>query len=412
MAGKRLNRRVFLAGTGAGIVSGSAMATAASRSVMPGASQYPVPPAPSRESGHRGDADGGYGLRSQFARGRRVEGATWALTPLQDIFGTITPSGLHFGIHRAGIPTIDPDRHTLAVHGLVNTPLRFSMAELHRFPRVTRIHFIECAGNSSSEWESPSGANIQMTHGQISNSEWTGVRLKDVLAETGIRPEATWIVAEGSDAAIMSRSIPLEKCLDDSILAFAQNGEELRPDQGFPLRLLNPGYEGNTNIKWLRRIQIVDQPYMTRMETRGYTDLQPDGTARQFSFVMEAKSVITFPSAGIRLESPGFYEITGLAWSGRGRIESVEVSLDAGRSWESARIEPPVLPRAFVRFRIPFRWNHEDLTIQSRCRDETGYLQPTLRQLHAARGQRRQDHNNAIQSWRISRDGEVTNVHA
>ena len=400
------NRRQFLYGLGGTLLSGAAVA----ESGVAASNTYPVPPDARKIFGRRADADGGYGLRSQFARAHRVSGERWSLTPLQDLYGTITPSGLHYGIHHGGIPTIDPANHSLVVHGLVDRAIEFSMEDILRFPRVTRVHFLECAGNTGSEWKGPRGKDVQFTHGQISNTEWTGVPLSLILREAGLASGAAWVIAEGGDAAMMSRSLPLEKCLDDTLLAFGQNGEELRPEQGFPLRLLLPGFEGNTSIKWLRRLQVTDRPFMTRMETRGYTDLMPSGKARQFTFVMEAKSVIDFPSAGMALERTGFHEITGLAWSGRGRVARVEVSVDAGRTWQVARIDEPVLTRSFTRFRFPWHWDGHAAVLQSRCIDDTGYRQPTLRQLRAVRGDRSSDHNNAIQSWAIDTHGEVSNV--
>jgi sulfane dehydrogenase subunit SoxC len=332
------------------------------------------------------------------------------MTPIQHLYGTITPSGLHYGIHHAGIPTIDPERHRLYIHGMVEREREFSMDQILRLPRVTKTHFLECAGNTFFEWKGPQYNDVQMTHGQMSNTEWTGVSLRLILQQIGVDPRASWVIAEGADASMMSRSIPLSKCMDDALLAFGQNGEELRPEQGFPLRLLLPGFEGNTNIKWLRRLQLTDRPHMTRMETRGYTDLLANGKARQFSFVMEAKSVITFPSAPMVLEGAGFYEITGLAWSGRGRIMRVQVSADAGEHWVDARMEEPVLSKAFVRFRVPWQWDGTPAVLQSRCIDETGYVQPTLKQLIAVRGLNSVDHNNAIQQWAVNADGEVSNV--
>lgn len=400
-------RRVLLGLTGTLLASPAIARQRAAASAV-----YPVPDDPSKVFGRGADADGGYGLRSQFALGERRAEETWALTPLQHLFGTITPSGLHYIVHHGGIPTIDPARHRLVVHGMVERPLEFSMEHIRRFPGVTRVHFLECAGNSFREWGEAVGKDIQSTHGLASNSEWTGVPLKLVLQEAGIRSDASWVIAEGGDAAVMSRSIPLWKCLDDALLAYGQNGEELRPEQGFPLRLLLPGFEGNTSIKWLRRLQLTDRPFMTRMETRGYTDLLPSGKARQFTFVMEAKSVITSPSGGMTLEGAGFHEITGLAWSGRGRITRVEVSVDAGRSWTLAAIDGPVHSKAFVRFRLPWQWNGKPAVLQSRCMDETGYRQPTLDQLRVVRGLRSVDHNNAIQSWGINGYGEVSNVRA
>jgi sulfane dehydrogenase subunit SoxC len=400
------SRRHFLYGLGGTLLSG--IVGAADRAAASG--EYPVPADSTKVFGRPADADGGYGLRSQFAKPHRVSGKGWSLTPLQQLYGTITPSGLHYGIHHGGIPTIDPANHSLVVHGLVERAIEFSMDDILRFPRVTRVHFLECAGNTGSEWKGPRGRDVQYTHGQISNTEWTGVPLRLILEEAGLKAGASWVIAEGADAAVMSRSLPLEKCLDDTLLAFGQNGEELRPEQGFPLRLLLPGFEGNTSIKWIRRLQVSDRPFMTRMETRGYTDLMPSGKARQFTFVMEAKSVIDFPSASMQLQKTGFHEITGLAWSGYGRIRSVEVSVDAGEHWHPATIEAPVLTKSFTRFRFPWTWDGRAAVLQSRCMDETGYRQPALGQLRAVRGDRSADHNNAIQSWGIDQHGDVSNV--
>ena len=361
--------------------------------------------------GRGADVDGGYGLRSQFAQGHRVSSRIGSLTPLQHLYGSITPSGLHYGIHHGGIPAINPEKHKLLVHGMVDRSIEFSMEHILRLPRVTRVHFLECAGNSGREWAEPHGKDVQMTHGLLSNTEWTGVPLRVILNEAGVRPGAAWVIAEGSDAAVVSRSLPLKKCLDDALLAFGQNGEELRPEQGFPLRLIMPGFEGNTSIKWIRRLQLSDRPFMTRWETRRYTDLLPSGKSRQFSFVMEAKSVITYPSGDMVLKQNGFHEITGLAWSGRGCITRVDVSADAGETWTTARLEHPILPKALTRFRAPWRWNGRPAVIQSRCLDESGYWQPTLGQLREIRGLHSVDHNNAIQQWAINSHGEVTNTH-
>ena len=400
------NRRAFILGLGGTVIGGTARAD----SHAVGSHEYDVPDDPTKVFGRPADADGGYGLRSQFAKGHRVSGKSWSLTPLQHLYGTITPSGLHYGIHYGGIPTIDPDNHSLIVHGLVDRAKEFTIADILRFPRVSRIHFLECAGNTGREWKGPWGKDIQFTHGQISNTEWTGIPLSLILREVGLSSGASWVIAEGADAAVMSRSLPLDKCMDDVLLAFGQNGEELRPEQGFPIRLVVPGFEGNTNIKWLRRLEVTDRPFMTRMETRGYTDLMPSGKARQFTFVMEAKSVIDFPSAGMALADTGFYEITGLAWSGRGRVMRVDVSVDGGSTWRPAKLEGPILPKSFTRFRMPWKWEGKPVVLQSRCVDDTGYVQPTLDQLRAARGVRSTDHNNAIQSWGINQHGEVTNV--
>src|SRR5947209_7743529 len=256
-------------------------------------------------------------------------------TPLQDSCGIITPASLHFERHHSGVPRIDPAAHRLLIHGMVERPLILTLEDLRRLPLVSRIHFIECAGNSGSEWGPKLAADAQKAHGLASCSEWTGVPLSILLAEAGVQFGATWIVAEGADACHMQRSVPMKKATGDALVVFGQNGEAIRPEQGYPLRLLVPGFEGNMNVKWLRRIKVVDQPYMTKDETSKYTDLMADGTARQFTFEMDAKSLITSPSGGQKLAGPGFCEITGLAWSGRGRIERGEVSCDGGKTWHN-----------------------------------------------------------------------------
>jgi sulfane dehydrogenase subunit SoxC len=350
-----------------------------------------------------------YGQRSTFERARRLEKSQRSVTPLQDLHGIVTPSALHFERHHNGVPLIDPTRHRLLVHGLVNRPLIFTIEELKRFPAVSRLAFIECSGNTGKEWRGPKGTTAQETHGLLSTSEWTGVRLATLLEQVGIRSEAKWVLAEGSDAAVMTRSLPLEEILEEAILCYAQNGEALRPEQGYPLRLLLPGWEGNTNIKWIRRLELGSAPFMTREETSRYTDLMPDGTARQFTFVMEAKSVITSPSGGQRIR-PGFVEIRGLAWSGRGRIEQVEVSTDQGRRWQVAELAGPVLPKCCTRFRLPWQWDGHVTVLQSRCTDETGYVQPTREAVVAVRSIESHYHYNAIQAWRVSPNGEVSNA--
>jgi sulfane dehydrogenase subunit SoxC len=318
---------------------------------------------------------------------------------------------LHFERHHNGVPTIQPAHHRLLVHGLVNQAWTFTLDDLKRFPAVSRLAFIECSGNSAIEWRGPTGQTAQQTHGLTSTSEWSGVALKTLLQEVGVNPQASWLLAEGSDAAAMTRSLPLASILDEAMLCYAQNGEPLRPEQGYPLRLLLPGWEGNTCIKWLRRLKLGKAPFMTREETSQYTDLMPDGKARQFTMVMEAKSVITSPSGGQRIQ-PGFVEIRGLAWSGRGRITLVEVSTDGGRSWQQAVLQGPVLPKCHTRFHLPWRWEGEDMILQSRCLDDTGYWQPDRATLVAVRGAHSVYHYNAIQSWHIAADGQVTNVHA
>ncbi len=329
-------------------------------------------------------------------------------TPLQELDGIITPNGLFYERHHGGVPTIDPAQHRLMLHGLVERPLIFTMDDLRRFPSESRIHFLECSGNPG--YSKPYGKTASDLVGLVSCAEWTGVSLKLVLQEAGLKPEAKWVVAEGADAAALTRSIPIEKCLDDAILVYSQNGERLRPQQGYPLRLFLPGFEGNMSVKWLRRLHVAAEPAYSREETSKYTDLLPDGTAREFSFYMEAKSIITRPSGGQRLSAPGFHEITGIAWSGHGKIARVEVSVDDGKSWQEARLQEPVLTRALTRFRLPWRWDGKPAVIQSRAIDETGYVQPTLAELLAVRGENYFYHNNAIWPWRIAADGGVTNA--
>jgi sulfane dehydrogenase subunit SoxC len=335
--------------------------------------------------------------------------AAASMTPLQDLHGIITPNGLHFERHHAGIPAIDPDQHRLIVHGLVDRSLIFTMDDIVRFPSESHIYFLECSGNGF--WTgTTANSTVQHTHGEVSCCEWTGVRVSTVLAEAGLKREAAWMLAEGADAAAMSRSVPVTKALDDALLVYAQNGERLRPEQGYPLRLLLPGYEGNMNVKWLRRLKLGDQPFETREETSKYTDLMPNGTARQFTFVMEAKSVITFPSGGQFLREKGFYEISGIAWSGRGRIRRVDVSSDGGESWTEARLQEPTLPKCLTRFRHSWNWDGSPVLIQSRAIDDTGYVQPTRQQLVDVRGLNSYYHYNAIQTWLIAEDGTVSNV--
>lgn len=358
-----------------------------------------------------------YGVPSPFERAvvRRPRqppafpGTASSGTPWQALHGVITPNGLHYERHHAGVPAIDPHRHQLLVHGLVERPLLFTMADLVRFPAVSRLCFLECSGNTpwtgAQEWWT-----VQDTHGLLSCAEWTGVPLSTVLQEVGLKPLARWVLAEGADAAAMTRSIPIDKALDDALLVYAQNGERLRPEQGYPLRLLLPGFEGNMSVKWLRRLKVGDELFETREETSKYTDLMPDGRALQLTFVMEAKSVITFPSGGQQLQAPGFYEVSGLAWSGYGRIRRVEVSTDGGLSWQEAHLQEPVLSKCLTRFRLPWRWDGAPVLLQSRAVDETGYVQPTRAALVAVRGLRSGYHNNGIHAWRVQADGRVVNV--
>ena len=359
----------------------------------------------------------GYGARARFENASRffnqntkvpLEEAA-SRTPLHETYGILTPSSLHFERHHAGVPELDPAQHTLTIHGLVDRPLVFTVAELKQLPSISRIYFLECSGNSSSEWRGSGEASVQRAHGLTSCSEWTGVSLALLLKECGLQPAGSWILAEGADPCRMARSIPMAKALADVLVAYGQNGEPLRPEQGYPLRLLVPGWEGNVNIKWLRRVKVLDRPAMTREETSKYTDLLADGTARQFTFDMEAKSLITRPSAGDTLPGPGLYEMTGLAWSGRGAITKVEITVDGGQRWTTAVLQTPVLPRAHTRFRWSWQWDGRESLLASRCTDETGYVQPSLPELVAVRGVNSNYHNNAIQIWKVASDGKITN---
>jgi len=370
------------------------------------------------EPGRLGIPLGPYGERSPFEKAVRWRRESKtpetgsSSTPLQDSVGTLTPSSLHYERHHSGIPTIDPAGHRLVIHGMVERPLSFSVDEIRRLPSVTRTLVLECGGNSGAEWAANTAPDVQRGYGLASCSEWTGVPLSLLLAEVGMRPGTTWVIAEGADACRMERSIPMAKALDNILVAYGQNGEALRPAQGYPLRLIIPGWEGSTNVKWLHSLKVTDQAYMARDETSKYTDLMPDGKARIFTYQMEAKSVITFPSGGQRLPGPGLYELTGLAWSGRGRIERVEITANGGRSWVKANLQEPRLPIAFTRFRLPWRFDGHEAVIASRAIDESGYVQPTREALIEVRGTNSIFHFNGIKLWRVRADGTITNVDA
>ena len=355
------------------------------------------------------------GSRAPGERPRRLlrsaELSSSSRTPLQDLHGILTPSDLHFERHHAGIPDIVADDHELLVHGMVERPTVFRMRDLTRFPAVSRICFIECSGNGGAGYRTtnvPSEITPQALDGLLSTSEWVGVPLSTVLREVGVRDGASWLLAEGGDAAMLARSVPLEKAMDDALLAYGQNGEAIRPEQGYPVRLLLPGWEGNAQVKWLRRIEITDRPTMTREETSRYTDPLADGTARQFSFTMDAKSLITFPAYPYALPERGWWEIRGLAWSGRGRITRVEVSTDGGGRWAPAELQGPVLPKCTTRFRHLWDWDGRETVLLSRATDETGYVQPTVQTLLAARGEGTSYHWNNIRPWKVAADGTVT----
>ena len=336
--------------------------------------------------------------------------ASISFTPLGDLKGIITPSGLVFERYHAGVPEIDPQQHRLMIHGMVKRPIILTMDDLMRFPSVSMIRFLECPANGGMEWRGAQMDRVQFSHGMLACCEWTGVMLSTLLEEVGLDKNAAWILAEGADGAHMSRSIPLDKALDDAIIVYAQNGEALRPEQGYPVRLLNPGWEGNTSIKWLRRLEVGDKPWYHREETSKYTDLMADGTAREFTFVQECNSVVTSPCPEKPLRGKGKYFIEGLAWSGRGRIKHVDVSVDGGVTWREARFTSQVIPRALTRFGLEWDWNGAPALIQSRAVDETGYVQPTYGQLREVRGTNSIYHKNAIHTWKLAADGTVTNV--
>ncbi|MFN0218100.1 MAG: sulfite dehydrogenase [Hyphomicrobium sp.] len=338
-------------------------------------------------------------------------GVSW--TPLESLEGVITPSGLHFERHHNGVPDIDPAQHRLVIHGAVKQPLTFTVENLLRYPMQSHMIFIECGGNSNAGWhEEPIQRPLGAFHGLVSCSEWTGVPLSILLDQAGVGPKAAWVIAEGADAAVMNVSLPISKLMDDAIVALYQNGERIRPENGYPLRLVVPGWEGVVNVKWLRRLQVGYDPVMARNETAKYTELLPDGKARQFTFVMEAKSAITSPSPGQKMHGPNIYEIRGLAWSGRGKIAKVDVSADGGKSWAEAALQTPVLPRCFTRFRAPWKWDGQPATLMSRATDETGYVQPSRETLVKERGRDGYFHYNAIIAWDIDEDGAVSHVYS
>jgi sulfane dehydrogenase subunit SoxC len=333
-----------------------------------------------------------------------------SFTPLHALDGIITPNGLCFERHHGGIAELNPHDYRLMIHGLVDRPMIFTLEDLKRLPRVNRIHFAECAANSGMEWRGAQLNGCQFTHGMIHNVMYTGIPLKVLLDVVGLKPEGKWLLLEGADAAGMTRSVPLHKALDDCLIAYRMNGEMLRPENGYPVRAVIPGWEANMWVKWLRRIEIGDQPWYHREETSKYTDLLADGRARKFTFVMDAKSVITAPSPQTGQMRKGFNVVSGMAWSGRGKIARVDVSIDGGRNWTTATLDGPVLDKSVARFYAPFDWDGRELFLQSRAMDETGYVQPTKAELRKVRGVNSIYHNNGIQTWRVLPGGEVENV--
>ncbi|WP_029031963.1 sulfite dehydrogenase [Salinarimonas rosea] len=334
-----------------------------------------------------------------------------SFTPLHELDGPITPNGLCFERHHGGIAELNPQDYRLILHGLVDKELVFTLDDIKRMPRVNRAYFAECAANSGMEWRGAQLNGCQFTHGMIHSVMYTGVPLRVLLAEAGVKPTGKWLLLEGADASGMTRSLPIEKALDDCLVAYRMNGEMLRPENGYPVRMVVPGWEANMWVKWLRRIEVGDQPWYQREETSKYTDLLEDGSARKFTFVMDAKSVITSPSPQAPVNhASGFTVISGLAWSGRGKIAAVDVSLDGGRNWRRARLDGPVWGKALTRFYYELDWDGSPLLLQSRAVDETGYVQPTKNELRAVRGLNSIYHNNGIQTWHVMAGGEVENV--
>jgi sulfane dehydrogenase subunit SoxC len=335
-------------------------------------------------------------------------------TPIHALDGTITPQGCAFERHHSGAIELRKEDYRLMINGLVDTPLVFSYADLERFPRENRVYFCECAANTGMEWAGAQLNGAQFTHGMIHNMEYTGIPLRTLLNEAGHdgTVEGRWIYVEGADASSNGRSIPMEKALDDVLVAFKANGEALRKEHGYPVRLVVPGWEGNMWVKWLRRIEVTDAAVQSREETAKYTDTLADGTSRKWTWVMDAKSVVTSPSPQSPIShGPGPLVITGMAWSGHGRITRVDVSTDGGKSWQTARLERPLGDtKALSRFYLDTEWDGSEMLLQSRAIDETGYVQPTKTQLREIRGLNSVYHNNCIQTWHVKTDGSAENV--
>lgn len=414
--GGLLERRSFLrSGLGLGVAT------------MAGGAAYaagnPSPPIGNRfpdAMKNMGAGDTPYGQPSPYeAKVVRTESraagfSVWR-SPLQDQRGIITPNGLHFATHHNGVPDIVPDQHTLMIHGLVERPLKFDMARLLRYPMVNKIHFLECAGNSAANALSLTALDQTLGDlaGEVSCAEWTGIPLSYLLNEVGVKASAKWVIAEGADSGSHARSLPLAALMKDGMVALYQNGERLRASQGYPMRLFMPGWEGNVNVKWLHRLEVVDAPAFTKDESGLYTQVLKSGQIERFAFHMEVKSVITHPSGQQVLPlAQGFYEISGLAWSGRARITKVEVSADGGATWALAQLHGPVLDRAFTRFSIPWQWQGKKTVLMSRATDELGNVQPTRSAWKSRYAAHSFNHYNAIQAWQVGKDGRVENTYA
>jgi sulfane dehydrogenase subunit SoxC len=349
----------------------------------------------------------------RIAANRDVVGNGVALTPLEDLEGIITPNGLHYERHHNGVPAIDPASHRLVVHGMVQQPLAFAVADLLRYSMRSETLVIECSGNSNVAWHhEPMQRPVGSMHGLVSCSEWTGVPLALLLDEAGVDVAATWAIIEGADGFNFSISLPLAKLRQDCFIGLYQNGERLRPEQGYPLRLIVPGWRGHLHVKWLHRIELASAPRLSRNETAAYSTLMPDGSARIFDFALDVKSLITSPTHGQTLPAPGPVMLSGLAWSGAGAIATVDISTDGGKHWQPATLQTPVLPRAFCRFRYAWNWDGTPAILQSRATDASGAVQPSRAALIAARGYNNFYHFNGIVSWQVEDDGSVSHVYA
>lgn len=402
-----LDRRVFLR---TGLAGGAALMTAKA-SAVEREEWMQAPGGPMSEAGAPSSHEA-HVVRAPVGSLPGTTGTGASRTPLQLLDGIITPSRLHFERHHSGIPDIDPGKHRLVIHGLVERPLSFSLEALDRYPTVSRIQFLECAGNSGAAVApEPRQGTCGALHGLLSASEWGGVPLAVLLEEAGIKPEGKWLIADGADSAMMTRSVPIEKIMDDAIVALYQNGERLRPGNGYPMRLFLPGWEGNMSVKWLRTLKVVDQPSMTKDETSKYSDVQKDGTAKLFTFPLSVKSVITSPSPGLSMGGPGIYQVSGVAWSGIGKIRRVEVSADGGKSWADAALDEHVLPKCLTRFRSAWRWDGGPAVILSRATDEDGHVQPTRDVVLSTRAPGAGYHYNGIQAWKVAENGEINNVY-
>ena len=340
--------------------------------------------------------------------------ASIAMCPIQDLYGNITPNGLFFNRDHGGVAHVDPNRYRLMIHGLVEKPIVLTLDQLKRYPRVSRIHFIECPANGGPEWRGPQFNSIQFAKGMMSCAEWTGVYIKDILKDLGLKPNAKWMLAEGSDNSEMGRTVPIDKVLDDAMLVYGQNGEALRPEQGYPVRLLLPGWEGNLCVKWVKRLEFSEEPFFAKEETAKYTALKPDGKAIQHFYPLEVNSIITSPcpeKPWTDLKDGEWVEIEGLAWSGQGTIEGVDISLDGGKNWQEASLKGLVLPKAWTRFSFMHKFKKgQPLLLASRARDDAGFIQPTVAHERKVMGVESVYHRNAIATWEVTAEGKVNNV--